>query len=50
LTNFKPLVKRIRNDIIPLIAVIRVDLNKLKACVIVIVKFTGELNMLLIVL
>ena len=50
MTDLKPLVKRIRNDIIPLIAVIRVDLNKLKACVIIAVKLTGELNTLLIVL
>ena len=45
-----PLVKRIRNNIIPLIAVIRTDLNKLKAYIIVVVKLTGEFNTLLIVL
>ena len=50
LTNFKPPVKRIRNNVIPLIAVIRTDLNKLKACVIVAVKLTSELNTLLIAL
>jgi len=50
LTGFKPLVKRIRNDIVLLIAVIRTDLNKLKACVVVAVKLTGELNTLLIAL
>jgi hypothetical protein len=50
LTGFKPLVKRIRNNIILLIAVIKTDLNKLKACVIVVVKLTSELNTLLIAL
>ena len=50
MTDFKPPVERIRNNIIPLIIVIRADLNELKACVIVAVKLTGELNMLLIVL
>ena len=50
MTDFKPLVKRIRNDVIPLITVIRADLNKLKAYVIVIVKLTSELNTLLIAL
>ena len=44
LTNFKPPVKRIRNDIIPLIAIIRTDLSKLKACIIAAVKLTSELN------
>jgi hypothetical protein len=38
LTDFKPLVKRIRNNIVPLIAVVGTDLDKLKACVIVAVK------------
>jgi len=50
LTNFKPPVKRIRNNIIPLIAVFGTDLNKLKACVVVVVKLTGELDTLLIAL
>ncbi len=50
LTYFKPLVKRIRNNIIPLIAIVGTDLNKLKACVIVAVKLTNELNTLLITL
>ena len=50
LTDFKPPVKRIRNDVVPLVAVIRADLNKLKACVIVAVKLIGELNTLLIAL
>ena len=50
LTDFKPLVKRIRNDVIPLIAVVGTDLNKLKAYIIVAVKLTSELNMLLITL
>ena len=31
-----------------LIIVVKMDLNKLKACIIVAVKLTGELNMLLI--
>jgi len=50
LTNFKPLVKRIRNNIVPLIAVIRADLDKLKAYVVVAFKLTSELNTLLITL
>jgi hypothetical protein len=49
LTDFKPLVKRIRNDVVPLVAV-GTDLNELKACVIVAVKLTSELNTLLIAL
>ena len=48
LTDFKPLVKRIRNSIIPLITTIKIDLNKLKAYVIVAVKLTRKLNTLLI--
>jgi hypothetical protein len=47
LTDFKPLGKRVRNNIIYLIAIISTDLNKLKACVIVVIKLTSELNMLL---
>ena len=50
MTNFKPPVKRIRNNIIPLIAIIRADLDELKAYIIVAVKLTGKLNTLLIVL
>ena len=50
LTGFKPLVKRIQNNIIPLIAIVGTNFNKLKACIIVAVKLTGKLNMLLIVL
>ena len=50
MTNFKPPVKRIRNDIILLVAVIKADLNELKACIIIVVKLTGKLNMLLIAL
>ena len=50
LTDFKPPVKRIRNDVVPLIAVIGTDLDKLKACVVVAVKLTSKLNTLLIVL
>ena len=49
LTDFKPPVKRIKNDIIPLIAV-RTDLDELKACIVITVKLTGELNTLLIAL
>ena len=48
LTGFKPLVERIRNNIIPLIAVIRTDLDELKAYVVIAVKLIGKLNMLLI--
>ena len=40
--------KRIRNNIIYLVTVIGTDLDKLKACVIVVIKLTGELNLLLI--
>ena len=50
LTDFKPLIKRIRNDIIPFTAVIRADLNKFKAYIIIAVKLTSKLNTLLIVL
>jgi hypothetical protein len=50
LTDFKPPVKRIRNDIVPLTTVVGTDLHKLKACVIVAVKLTGELDTLLIAL
>ena len=50
MTNFKPLVKRIRNDIILLITIIRVDLNRLKAYIIAAVKLTSKLNTLLIIL
>jgi len=50
LIDFKLPVKRIRNNIVPLVAVIRVNFNEFKACVIVAVKFTGELDMLLIAL
>ena len=50
LTDFKPPVKRIRNNIIPLITIVGINLNKLKAYVIVVVKLTGELNTILIIL
>jgi hypothetical protein len=50
LTGFKPPVKRIWNDVVPLIAIVGTNLNKLKAYVIVAVKLTGELNTLLIAL
>ena len=50
MTDFKPPVKRIRNDVVPLIAVVKTDLDKLKAYVIVAVKLTGELNTFLIAL
>ena len=50
MTDFKLLVERIRNDIILLITVVGMDLNKLKAYIIVAVKLTSELNTLLIML
>ena len=50
MTDFKPLVERIRNNIILLVAVVRMDLNKLKAYIIVVVKLTSKLNTLLIAL
>ena len=50
LTDIKPLVKRIRNNIIPPIITIKIDLNKLKAYIIVAVKLTSKLNTLLIIL
>ena len=50
LTNFKPEIKRIGNNIILFIAVIGADFNKLKAYIIVIVKLAGELNTVLIML
>ena len=50
MTNFKPLVKRIRNNIISLITIVGTDFSKLKAYIIVAVKLTGELNTLLIIL
>ena len=54
LTDFKPLGKRVRNNIVYLIAVISADLNKLKTYVIVVVnlssELSGELNTLLITL
>ena len=50
MTDFKLPVKGIRNNVVPLIAVVGTNLNKLKACVIVAVKLTSELNTLLIAL
>jgi len=50
LTNFKPLVKKTKNDVVPLAAVIKINFNKLKACVVVAVKLTSKFNMLLIAL
>ena len=50
MTDFKPPVKRIRNNVVPLITIIRTDLNKLKAYIIVAVKLTSKLNTLLIAL
>ena len=44
MTNIEPLGERIRNDIVYLIAVVGTDLNKLKTCVVVAIKLTGELN------
>ena len=49
MTNFKPPVERIRNNVILLITVVRTDLDKLKAYIIVIVKLTGKLHTLLII-
>ena len=48
MTDFKLPVKRIRNDVVPLVAVIKTDLNKLKAYVIVAVKLTSKLDIFLI--
>ena len=48
--DFKLPVKRIRNDIVLLITIIKTDLDKLKAYIVVAVKLTGELNTLLITL
>ena len=47
MTDFKSPVKRIKNVIIFLVAIDKTNLNKLKACVIITVKLTGELNTLL---
>ena len=47
MTDFKPPGKRVRNDIVYLIAIVSTDLNELKACVIVAIKLTSEFNMLL---
>ncbi len=47
LTDFKPLSKRVRNNIIYFIAIISIDLNKLKAYIIVAIKLTSEFNTLL---
>jgi len=44
LTNIEPPGKRVRNDIVYLVAIVGTDLNKLKACVIVAIKLTSELN------
>ena len=48
MTSIKPPGKRIRNNIV-YFAVVSTDLDKLKACVVVVIKLTGELNPLLIV-
>ena len=48
MTDFKLLVKRIRNNIV-LLAAIKTNFNKLKAYIIVVVKLTDEFNMLLII-
>ena len=47
LTDFKPLGKRVRNNIVYLIAIVSTDFNKLKACIIVAIKLTSEFNTLL---
>ena len=49
MTDFKPPVKRIRNNIILLITIVGIDFNKLKAYIIVVVKLTSELDTLLII-
>ena len=41
MTDFKPPIERVRNDVVPLVAVIRADLDELKACVVVVVKLRG---------
>ena len=47
LTDFKPLSKRVRNNIIHLIAIVSTNFNKFKACVVVVIKLTGKFNTLL---
>ena len=47
MTNFKPLGKRVRNNIVYLIAIVSTDLNKLKACIVIVIKLTSKLNTLL---
>ena len=46
MTDFKPPSKRVRNDIVYLIAIVSTDLNELKACVVVAIKLSSELNTL----
>ena len=48
--DFKPLVKRININIIPLIAIIKIKFNKLTAYIIVVVRLTSKLNTLLLIL
>ena len=50
MTDFKPLVKRIRNNNILFITIIKTDFNKLKAYIIITVKLTSKFNTLLIIL
>ena len=50
LTDFKPPVERIKNNVIPLVAIVRTDFNEFKACVIIVIKLIGEFDMLLIAL
>ena len=49
LTDFKLLNKRVRNNIIYFIIIISMDLNELKAYIIIIIKLTSKLNTLLII-
>ena len=50
MTDFKPLSKRVRNDIVYLITIISMDFNELKAYIVVVIKLTSEFNTLLTVL
>ena len=50
MTDFKPLVKIIRNNNILLITIIKIKFNKLKAYIIIAIKFTSKFNMFLIIL
>ena len=47
MTDFKPLSKRVRNNIVYLIDIVNTNLNELKAYFIIVIKLTSKLNMLL---